>query len=435
MNRGRPKTLRISAVAVCLMCLPLVVRGQADSPAPDTNSMPTSNFGFNLPTHLGTLSYALSGSEMLETGYGSGVESLTGVSGNLAYLSKSERDPFSMVYSGGYLWSSGSGYYTSSTFQDLAFSQVMRTRSWVFVVSDGLSYLPGAPTTGLSGIAGVGDVGVLPVQTGLGPAQDILTNYAHVLANGLSGSATWQIGPSLDLQGSGSWQLMRFTGGGNPGISSNSYSGTFGPNYRIDARNSIGAQAYYNYSTYPTYASYRIETEGVNVNYSRSWSRRFSTTLSFGPQKTHGMTFTTLPSRLSFAGSASASYATRTTGLTANYTRGVNAGSGVIFGAMSDTVAVGMTHPINRDWQLGLNGNYSRNVGLAPYQGIVPVYNAEFGAVQVSRRLTETLSCFGSYTALHQASQGNFGVNVFNGTNNIIGFGVTFAPAPLVSGR
>lgn len=430
------KKCSISLAAVCLLCCPLMMRAQADAAASVSNNMPTNQFGFNLPTHLGTLSYSLSGSEMIETGYGSSsVNTQTSLSGNLAYLSKSEQDPFSLVYSGGYLLNAYSGGSYSTTFQDLAFSQVLRTRAWTYVVSDAVSYLPESPTTGLSGVAGVGDVGIPPVQTGIGPAQNILTNYSDRVSNGLTGSATWQAGPSLDFEGSGSWDLIHFKGVGNPGIDSNSYTGTFGPNYRINALSSAGAGAYYSYSTYPAYNNFKIETEGLNFSYRRSWSRRLSTDLSFGPEITHGQAFSKIPANVNMAGSATATYATRTTGFTASYFRGVNAGSGVIFGALSDTVAVSMRRPLNRDWQFGLIGDYSRNVGLAPYLGVIPRYTAEFGAVQMSRRLSETLSCYGSYTILHQSSQSNVGFNAFNGTQNIFAFGVTFAPAPLISGR
>jgi hypothetical protein len=412
------------------------MRGQADPTASVSNTMPSSNFGFNLPIHLGTLAYSVTGSEMIENYYGgSSLQSETAFSGNLAYLSKSDRDPFSMVYSGGYLLNASSSGHYSTTFQDLAFSQVLQTRTWTYVVSDAVSYLPGAPTTGLSGVAGVGDIGIPPVQTGIGPAQDILTNYSNRLSNGLSGSATWHAGPNLDMQGSGSWEVIHFDGSGNTGIDSNSYSGNFGPNYRIDVRNSVGANVYYSYSTYPTYNNYKIESEGLNLTYTRAWSRRLSTTLSFGPEITHGHTFSNIPAAVYFAGSATATYATRTTGFNAIYSRGVNPGSGVLFGALTDTVSVGMMRPLSRSWQLGVNADYSRNVGLAQYMGVTPNYTAEFGAVQVSHRLAETLSCYASYTLLHQSSQNNVGINAFNGTGNVIGFGITYAPAPLISGR
>ena len=430
------KKLKISVAAVCLLCFPLMMRGQADSGGSVTNAMPTSDWGFNLPTHVGTLSYSLTGSEMFLTGYGSGGDAETALSGNLAYLSRSEVDPFSLVYSGGFLFNKYSNTSYSTTYQDLAFSQVLRTKSWTYVVSDAVSYLPSAPTTGLSGIAGVGDVGTPPVQTGIGPEQDILTNYSNRLTNGLSGGATWQIGPSLDLEGSGSWELIHFGGGGTPGIDSNSYSGRFGPTYRIDALSSAGASAYYSYTTYPAYANFKIESEGLDFTYMRSWSRRLNTTFTFGPEVSRGRTLTEIPSSVNLAGSASATYATRTTGFEASFSRGVNAGSGVIFGALSNRVTGTMTRPLSREWQFKLMGDYSRSVGLAPYLGVTPHYNAEFGSVQVSRRLSESLSCYGSYTLLHQTSQNySIGASAFAGTENVFGFGITFAPAPLIRGR
>lgn len=432
------KAARISVLAVAaLLLLPLSVRAQADASASVSNTMPTNSFGFNLPTHLGTLSYSLSGSELLETGYGNGgVDTSTAVSGNLAYISRSERDPFSAVYSGGYLYSTVPGSKTSSTFQNLAASQVLHTRAWVFVVSDAVSYLPGAPTTGLSGIAGVGDIGVYPVQTGIGPDQNILTNYANRSSNGLSGSASWQMTPSVSLEGSASWDILHFVGDNTPGINMDSYSGSFGPNYRIDARDSAGVSAFYSLTTYPSYDGFEFESEGAYLNFNRAWSRRLSTSISFGPEITHGRTIVPVPSQVTGAGSASLSYATRTTGFTVNYTRGANGGSGVLFGTMSDTVSGGMNQPLSRNWLLGVNGSYSRNVGLGVYPGgLVPRYDAVYAGAQVSRRLTETLSCYGSYTAIDQSATNNVGVNAFTGLNHIFGFGITFAPAPLMSGR
>jgi hypothetical protein len=399
--------------------------------------MPSNNFGFNLPSHLGTLSYSLSASELMETGAGEGssVETSTALSGNLAFLSKSEDDPFSVVYSGGYIFSALGGSDQSTVYQNLAASQVYRTKSWVYVASDSVNYLPGAPTTGLSGVAGVGDVGVFPVQTGIGPDQSILTTYSNRVGNGLVGSATWQVTPSMNLEGSGSWQLLHFTGVSNPGLNSNQYLGTFGPNFRIDARNSVGADAYYSRTDYPAYAGYVIESDGINVNFDRAWTRRLSTSISVGPETTHGRTFETIPSRVDFAGSGSVTYATRTTGLFASYARTVNSGAGVIFGALSDSLTAGLSRPLSRDWSLGLNVTYSHSTGLAPLDGVTPRYDTVFGAAQVSRRLTEALSAYASYTAIDQSYNNPNGINALSGLNHIFAIGITFAPAPLISAR
>lgn len=419
-----------------LLCLPAAMRGQMDTTAPVSNAMPSNNFGFNLPTHLGTLTYALSGSELLQTGYGNGsVYASTDLSGDLAYLSKSEFDPFSLIYTGGLVFSGLPGTSSVETFQNVAASQVYRTKSWVFLASDAFSYLPGAPTAGLSGVAGVGDVGVFPVQSGIGPAQNILTGSTSI-TNGLQGSASWQTTASLNLEASGQWQVLHYTGN-NSGLDMNQTGATFGPNYRIDARNSVGAQAYYNQSGYPGYANYKIETEGVYIDFNRAWTRRVSTTINFGPARTHGATFAPIPKQWNMAGSASVTYATRSTGFYGSYSRSVNGGSGIIFGAMSDTVTAGMDRPINRDWSSGLQVSYSHNVGLVPVGNLSPVYNATFGSAQVSRRLGETLSMYASYTAVSQSAKNQpvYSSNAFNGLNHTISVGITFAPAPLLSGR
>ena len=428
---------RASLLAALLLCLPAALLGQAESTASVTNTMPSSNFGFNLPSKLGTLSYSLSGSEQIENGYGgSGIYATTTLGGNLAYLSKSENNPLSLLYSGGVSFGNQPGVSTTQFYQNVAASQVLHTRAWVFVASDSLNYLPNSPTTGLSGVAGVGDVGLFPGQGTIGPPPGILTTSSSRIYNNLEGSATWQVTPNVDLEGSGNWEVAHFTGG-DLGNDSDQLSITAGPNYRIDVRNSLGVSANYSRVTYPHYDGYLIETQGVSVNYTRAWSRRLSTTFSFGPSRTYGTTIAPIPSQLNLAGSASATYATRTTGLFASYSRGVNAGSGVLFGALTDSLSAGMNRPISRDWTLGLNLGYTRSLSLAPLQSVYPSYNTVFGAAQVSRRLTESLSAYASYTAISQTEKntGPTQTNVFNGINNVVAIGITFAPAPLLGGR
>ena len=429
---------RTSLLAASILCLPAAMLGQAEPTASVTNTMPSNNFGFNLPSKLGTLTYSLSASEQIESGFGggSGVYAGTTLGGNLGYISKSENNPFSVVYSGGVTFGNIPGNSTAQLYQNIAASQVFRTRSWVFVASNSFSFLPNTPVSGLSGVPGVGDVGATTVQTGVGPNQTIFTNNSERISNTTQGSATWQTTASLDFEGSANYQILKFRGS-NPGFNTNSWGANFGPNYRIDARNSIGASAFYSQQSYPGFQNYRIETEGATVNYNRAWTRRLSTTVALGPARTHGITTVPIPSQTFISGSASATYATRTTGLYASYNRSVNGGSGVIFGALSDSVTVGMNRPINRDWIMGLDLGYSHNVGLAPILGVTPSYDSIFGAAQVSRRLTDTLSMYASYTAVSQSAK-NQQVQqfpVFNGTNNIFSIGITFAPAPLFSGR
>jgi hypothetical protein len=129
----------------------------------------SANQGFQFPTVGGQLTYGVSASQTIETGYdggaGNGKVASSNISGNLAYISSSETHPFSMVYSGGYL-ASESSLMPSAWFHNLALSQSYRTRAWNFVLADMVSYLPESPVGSLSGIAGIGDLGITPVQVG-----------------------------------------------------------------------------------------------------------------------------------------------------------------------------------------------------------------------------------------------------------------------------
>ena len=263
----------------------LALGWRAEAQAPPVATPPT--FGFFLPTVEGTLTYSLSASESFLIGYNDGVNYLTAVSGSLGYLSSSPNKPFSLVYSGGYLYSSVPGYPGSSTFQNLAASQVVTTKNWNFVIDDAVSYLPESPTTGLSGIPGVGDIGVDPVQIGDQPTQSILTNYATRVGNGLNGGFTRKFGGSLSINGSASWQILHFTG--DEGIDSSMVSASLGPTYRIDARSSASANVVYTYTddTYAGY-SYPFETEGVDFQYQRQLTRFFNMSVMAGPQRTFG---------------------------------------------------------------------------------------------------------------------------------------------------
>jgi len=423
----------LSLLLLPVAATPMAMAQAPATPPPISNTMPTANFGFNLPSHLGTLTYSLTASELLQLGSGNGrVSSSTAGSGNLAYLSKSENDPFSLVYSGGFVHTNAPGSSNNETFQDLSFSQVYRTRSWVYVISDALSYLPQSPTTGLSGIAGVGDVGVTPVQTGIGPGQTILTNYGRRVSNGLQGSATWQITGATGLEGSASWQTIRFVGASNPGLDTSDLDFTFGPTHRINALSSIAAHASYSRQTYPGFAGAVIETEGLNFDYNRTWSRKISTNISVGPEKTHGEGFGVFPPRTDLGVAASLTYAGRNTGTYLSYSRGVSGGSGVIPGAFTDTVSIGANRPMGRDWQAGINGSYSRSVALFEVNGLQTRIRSIFGAVQLSRRLTEDLSCYGGYTAIDQSiTTPTLTENAFSGIRHIVSFGITFSPPPL----
>ncbi|MDQ2841966.1 MAG: hypothetical protein M3Y72_13190 [Acidobacteriota bacterium] len=400
------------------------------------SSAPT--FGFSLPSVEGTLNYSLSASESYLTGYqNSGTNTTTSLSGNLGYLSSSPNKPFSLVYSGGYLYSTVPGYPGSTTFQNLAASQVVTTKNWNFVVDDAVSYLPESPTTGLSGIPGVGDIGVTPVQIGDVPTQSIFTNYATRLGNGLNGSATRKINASWALNGSASWQILHFFGNG--GINSSIETGSAGPSYRINARSSASANVTYSY-TNDKYlgTSYPFEAEGITLQYQRQLSRFFSVAVSGGPQRTFGSgtTASLIPSTITGVGTASLSYSRQRTTMTVGYTRATNSGSGVVLGALTDSISGSVRQQFSRNWQGALTASYSQSKSLSNLAGVDQNYDSTYGGGQVSRRLGREFSGYFSYTAVTQ-SENNPGVTqtVFNGLSQVLAVGVTYSPSTIHLGK
>ncbi len=417
--------------------------GQTQGSGASSTSAPASpGFGFTIPTVNGTLTYALSGSESFETGFGTGnVAYTTALGGDFAYFSKSEEQPFSLVYAGGYLNSSVPGTSSSSTYQSLTLSQVVILKRWIFSAADAFSYLPQSPTTGLSGIAGVGDINVAPVQPGVGPDQNILTNYGTRIGNGLNGSVSRQITSRTFIDGSASWQILRFLG--NPGIDSTDTSVTVGPSYRIDARNTVDAGGYYSLITYPGGApsftsgsNPSFTSEGLNLEYQRMWSRTLSTTVSIGPQLTRESNSLLIPSQLSVSARLGIQYTRRFTSTTLSYSHGTNSGSGVVEGAISDSVSLGVQHPLGRNWQAAIDGSYSRSSSLSTIGGIHVDFQSIYGGLQVSRKISRPLFGYLSYTAVTQSGNDLAATqNAFNGLTHIIAIGLTYSPGAIHAGR
>jgi hypothetical protein len=419
-----------------IMLLALGSLAQAQDVPAAVSSTPT--FGFSLPSVEGTLTYSLSGAESLVTGYGGGgTDNTTSLSGNFAYLSSSPNKPFSLVYSGGYLYSSVPGYPGSTTFQNLAASQVLTTKNWNFVVDDAVSYLPEAPTTGLSGIPGVGDIGVEPVQIGDQPTQSILTDYATRVGNGLNGGATRRITASLSVNGSASWHVLHFFG--NDGVDSTEELGSVGSSYRIDARSSASANVNYAY-TNDTYLgkSYPFVAEGITLQYQRQIGRFFSVSVAAGPQRRvgSGLTASLIPSEITVVGNAGISYTRRSTTADISFSRGTNSGSGVLIGALTDTVVGSVRRQFDRNWKGALTASYSESSQLEQIAGYDENFKGTYGGGQVSRRLGRSFSGYFSYTAVTQ--RGNYTGSTqtaLSGLRQVFAVGVTYSPGAQHLGR
>jgi hypothetical protein len=423
---------------------------------PAAQASPIST-GFTLPELGGSLNWAVTASGSLDWGYygRSGPAFGTTLSGDLAYLSPSTYHPFSMVVSGGRTW--GTSGEPSYEFANLGLSQLVNLKRWNFVFSDNVNYLPETATTNLSGVPGIGDLGVTPsqgstpVQVGPDSGQGLLINYSPEVTNIVAASSQRQITGKSSLNASGSYSVLRFVdgpgSGGGFGLESDSVTGSGGFTYRLDARNTYGAN--YAYSSYiflnnlsngvpePNFVS-----QTASFTYSRQVSRRLTVSVAAGPQWTSinfsqsSPNFTQSSPSLSVYADASANYSNVFGKMSANYVRSTNSGWGVIGGSLSDSASFAVTHTFALVWNASANVAWTRTASL-PGPNITPYdFKTTVASFQVSRALARSLSSFLSYTVEDQTQASTVGtVDLFSGYNQIFAFGITYSPAAKRLGR
>jgi hypothetical protein len=422
-----------SVFLVHLMFCGGVLFGQA---LPAAEAAPIST-GFALPSVAGSLQYAVSASETLSWGYygNQGAAAATNVSGDLGFISNSRSDPFSIVFTGGHSWSETS-YQPSYSFAGLALSQVITAGRWNYVISDSVSYLPGTPTTGLSGVAGVGDLGLNPVQVGLDTGQGVLTNYSTRVTNTAAASVQRALTSKTSLNASGDYAIMDFLGGTGDnglGLNNDSKTGAGGISHQFDGRNTLGGNYVYSSYDFGSVAP-GFSSQTASASYSHQFTRKLGMAVSAGPQWTT-VDVAGNTTGLSLFASASASFAEQFSHATITYARGTNDGFGVLGGALSDSVSFTAGRVFNRVWNCTFTTSYARNTSL-PAQDIAPYsLDTVVAGAQVSRALVRTLSAYASYTFERQSNSSGVGLDVFNGLSQVVGFGLTYSPRPVHFGR
>ena len=424
--------------SLAVMGTVLGVHGVAQGQAAPAGSAPVYNPGPSLPAIDGSFQYALSGSESIQSGYsGTGVNSSTNLSGRVEYISPSHTHPLSLLYGGGLLLSTYGG--SNGIFQNFTISQGLIGHGWALGVSNSVSYMPQAPTTGLSGVPGQGDLGLQPAPDPNVPAQSVLTIYGKRLSNSLNGSIERELNGRTSISGSGNYGILRFIGDQGSGdfvangLDSTETSGQVGLNRRLSPLSNGSISAYYsNYSYTGNPTSFN--SKGINLTYSRQLSRELNISLSAGPQFVGAFqaysvenTIATrqVPSSVNVAANASLNYTRGFSSALVAYSRGVNAGSGVQTGSRADTIVAGWSRSYGPDWAVGTTLSYSRTVGLA----LTGITQGIYGGVQVSRRLTSSLSMFVSYTGIHQSIPSSLsGGAAYSGFSQSGAIGITFAP-------
>lgn len=384
--------------------------------------VPAVNGPARLPVS-GTLRYDLRYSQTVQryAGYqGDGQSSA--VSGEITYANLNTARPFNLTYSGGDMWNIDRGSGQAGVFQHLMVSEGVLGRDWSLNLSDDVSYLPQAPTSGFSGIPGIGSLPAEPAQ----PSQPILTLNTRSLYNTVAPSFSHSLDHATTLGINGSYNILRFPDGN--GLSMDDWQ--LGPQLtrRLNALNSITAQYFYSRFSYPDY-TITMGTQSAMFGYQRSWNRRFSTSVSAGPEWIQGSDALMIPSSTSLSLRANASYQARQASATVSYSQATSGGAGIAteIGVRNHDVTASISRDFGRSLTMSGFGSYLRTQGLQQAGST----DGKTGGASATRRIGQSIIVFVNYSAIQQSSSTPLPANAISGLSQVIGFGIGYSPREL----
>jgi hypothetical protein len=367
-----------------------------------------------------TLNYSLRYSQTAEFGSSLGDWQTSNASAEVDYANGKGRLPFSLNYGGGYTWTLAGPTYMTGLFQRLLLSQGIDWRRWKITVSDDVSYTPQAPTTGFSGIPGIGE----PIG-GAGPNppsdQSILTLKTHVVNNNANGNVEHDLNYATTLSAGVSSELRRYPDGN--GLDINQLMANAELTRRLNVRNALTGTYMFSQYSYPD-SGFSFQVNSGLFGFKRLWNAKINSEIAAGPEWKSSSNSAVVPSSTTVAANASVMYQYRFVTARLTYIRAANNGGGYLFGAESDSVSANYTREFGRKLTIGLTGDYRRTSGLI-HNGVT---NAKFGSAQATRLFGRHFTAFANYTAIDQSSSSALPANTLSTLQQVIGFGVTYSP-------
>ncbi len=411
-------------MAILLLTVSAASRAQL---APATPGPASDGESSGLPVS-GMLHYDLRYAQTAEFGGSQDGQQRSITSGGASYAYTGKRLPFSMQYGGGYGRTWAGPPSVGNVFQHLSLSQGMVGRTWNLTASDNVSYTFETPTTGFSGVPGIGEpIGGQGTTTP--PDQTILTVNTRSIDNMTTIGFGHRLDSATTLNLGGSSGQMRYID--NDGQNIDTWMADAGVTRRLSARNSFSGQ--YSFSRFSYVGSIQVanaaqisysQANTVQFSLSRQWNPHLVTSASVGPQWISSSNSAILPSSARISANASASDTFRFGTASLMYSHGTTGGSGYMLGAESDIAMASFERSFGKNLTIGVTGSYRRTAGLSK-SGTT---SGEYGGAQATRKLGRYFNVFASYTAADQSSSLLNAPNVLNTLSQTISFGIGYSP-------
>jgi hypothetical protein len=346
-------------------------------------------------------------------------------------------------YSGGGVFTTQNGQ-DNGTYQQVGVGQNFQWRRWLLQWNDQFSYLPqtqfgfgGSTSLGLPGVGGpLGPPGPTSGGTTV-PSQSIYTALGPRFSNAAVVQTTYLFSPRQSVTASGSYGLLHFTQAGN--VDTDDYVGSFGYNYGLNAKDSIGVVyrfTAYHYQGQPQ----ALGDTTVSFAYGRKITQRVAFQLFAGPDyTTYRVPIGTSSSRTSGSVSADLRYNRQKTSLVLDYVHGLGGGSGTLTGSELDQITFFGNRRLTRIWTVNGSFGFADNRSLSNSSSGTTIPNVSFKSwyigAGISRPIGRNIDFSLSYNAsINEPNQsGCTGVNCnASNTQNTITVFVQWHTRPFV---
>jgi hypothetical protein len=323
---------------------------------------------------------------------------------------------------------SNNGSDANGVVQGLSFADRMVFRRETISVFEQLNYLP-ETSFGFGGIGGSGFGGVqLPGTGGLGlapgltPDQTILTTQGgQILSNSIDLESDTTLSARSSFTLLGGYSLLHYFDTNL--LDYGDVTARAGYNRQVSRADTIGISYTYSGIRYSNLAQ-AIDNHVAQISYGRRITGRTAFQISGGPEFTIFSTpivantgAAPSTSQLYWTLSSSLQYRLERTGLGATYFHGVSGGSGVLPGAIADTVSATASRQLTRTVGSSFNFGYSRNASVNTAAVGSQAYDYWFGGVSLTRPWGRNLNLGLSYQLQYQTSNTNFCIGSSCNTN------------------
>jgi hypothetical protein len=352
----------------------------------------------------------------------------TSFSGGVDVHRISGNSEMTVGYTGGAMYSND-GTAANGFTQSLNFADRFSFRHSSLSFLDQLSYLP-EQAFGFGGLTGTslpaGDsIGLGP---GFVPGQSILAGRGQSLANSFVTEVDLSLTPRSSLTFSGGYSLLHYFDSNLLDYGDVIAQG--GYNYQVSQRNTIAVLYHFSGFRYSNF-SQSIDDHSVQISFARRVTGRLAFQIAAGPQlavfrmpipsgsgsSNGGATNST---QVYWSLSTALQYQVQRMGLGLAYSHQVTGGSGVLAGAVGDTVTGSVTRQMSRTFSSGIAAGYARNNGVSTASTpSSQTYNNWFAGASLSHPWGRSLGLTLSYQMQYQDSNAAFCIGPTCGTSLI----------------